>query len=306
MSDFGDVCVLLPTLNESATVADVVEGFLGEGFERILVIDGGSTDGTREIAADAGARVVVQSGSGKGQAVHEAVTEYIDTECVLMADADATYRPDEARRLVTPLLDGQADHVVGNRFANLAPGAMSRLNRFGNQLINRAFTFVHGADFKDILSGYRAFTRESFVEIDPQTNGFGIETELSVGCVEQGHDVEVVPIHYDPRPEGSSTNLRPFRDGGVILLTLYRLARTSNPLFYFGSIGAISGVFGALVGVYVGYRWFVHGVSHEVLAVVAAFGILFGVQLLMFGLLSDLIVKLHREQMRRLERHERD
>ena len=181
---------------------------------------------------------------------------------------------------------------------------MSRLNQVGNTLINRAFAFIHGYEFKDILSGYRAFTRESFQEINPQTQGFGIETELSVGCIEQNHDVEVVPIHYDARPAGSTTNLRPFRDGSIIILTLYRLARTNNPLFYFGSLGLISTLVGVGFGGFVGYRWFLHDTAHEVLALVAAFGIIFGFQLLMFGLLSDLIVKLHREQMRQLNGRE--
>lgn len=304
MTGSGEVCVLLPTLNEAETVAEVVTGFREAGYENVLVIDGGSTDETVERATDAGARVETQTGSGKGQAVTEAIDRYIEAKYVLMADADATYRPAEADRLLEPLFDGNAEHVIGNRFANMADGAMSRLNRVGNHLINRAFSFIHGRDLKDILSGYRAFTRESFEAITPGTRGFGIETELSVEAVRQGQSIAVVPIHYDPRPAGSSTNLRPFRDGTTIILTLYRLARTNNPLFYFGSLGVSSTIVGVIFGTFVGYRWFLHDTAHEVLALVSAFGILFGVQLLMFGLLSDLIVKLHREQMQRLDEQE--
>ena len=304
MAEYGDVTVLLPTLDEAATVADVVDGFYAEGFEHVLVIDGGSADDTPSKASSAGATVVSQSGSGKGQAIREAVTDYIDTPYVLMADADATYRPEEAHDMVEPLIEDDVDHVIGNRFANMAPDAMTKLNYAGNQLINRAFAFVHGRQLQDILSGYRAFTRESFQRINPRVDGFGVETELAVGCVKHDMDTAVVPIHYDPRPGGSSTNLHPVRDGFIIMLTLYRLARTNNPLFYFGSVGLLSTVLGLLIGTYVGYRWFVMGVSHEVLAVVAAFGILFGVQLVMFGVLSDLIVTLHRETLRRID--ERD
>ena len=206
--------------------------------------------------------------------------------------------------MIEPLLAGNVDHVIGNRFANMAPGSMTKLNFAGNQLVNRAFAFVHGRQLHDILSGYRAFTRDSFQRINPRVDGFGVETELAVGCVKHDLDTEVVPIHYDPRPNGSSTNLHPIRDGFVIMLTLYRLARTNNPLFYFGSVGMVSTIVGLMIGTYVGYRWFVVGVSHEVLAVVSAFGILFGVQLVMFGVLSDLIVTLHRETLRRID--ERD
>ncbi|MFB6095480.1 MAG: TIGR04182 family glycosyltransferase, partial [Halodesulfurarchaeum sp.] len=117
------------------------------------------------------------------------------------------------------------------------------------------------------------------------------------------HDIPtaVVPITYRPRPAGSETNLHPVKDGARILLTLYSLAKTSNPLFYFGSVGSVSTLIGLGIGTYVGYEWFAHNVSHEVLALVAAVAILFGVQLLIFGFLSDLIVTLHREQLRRLE-----
>jgi dolichol-phosphate mannosyltransferase len=111
----------------------------------------------------------------------------------------------------------------------------------------------------------------------------------------------VVPIRYEARPEGSETNLRPFRDGGRILVTLYRLTKTNNPLFYFGSVGTLSLFVGLCVAAFVGYEWFVRGIGREALAVVAASGILLGVQLIIFGVLSDIIVTVNREQTRRLE-----
>lgn len=300
MSESADVLILIPTLDEAATIGDVIEGFQAEGYWDILVVDGGSSDETRAIAEAQGADVLVQSGTGKGQAVREAVS-HVDAEYILMVDGDGTYRPSDAPKLVDPLLEDRADHVIGNRFAAMSDGAMTRLNYTGNRLINRAFGFIHGRQLDDILSGYRAFRRDSFEQINPRTDGFGIETELAVECVKRRQRTQVVPVHYDPRPDGSETNLHPIRDGGAIILTLYRLARTSNPLFYFGSLGVASTLVGLLVGAYVGYRWFIMGISHEVLALVSAFGIMFGVQLLMFGLLSDMIVTLHREQMQRIE-----
>jgi len=301
--DPADVCVLLPTMNEARTVGDVVRDFREEGFERVLVVDGGSTDGTRERAREAGARVVEQRGSGKGQAVRQAVAEEITAPVVLMADADGTYRAADASAMVDPIAAGRADHVIGDRFADMEPDAMTRLNAVGNRLTNGAFRLIHGREFADILSGYRAFTRESFLRYTLTADGFGIETELAVEAAKHGTPVEVVPITYRARPDDSETNLHPVKDGARIFLTLYRLAKTNNPLFYFGSVGAAALFAGLAVAAYVGAEWFLREppVSHEALAVVAAAGILLGVQLLMFGVLSDIIVAVNREQTRRLE-----
>jgi dolichol-phosphate mannosyltransferase len=301
--DPADVCVLLPTMDEGGVVGDIVRGFRGAGFENVLVVDGGSTDGTREAAREAGARVVEQRGRGKGQAIRQAVTEEVAAPVVLMADADGTYRPEDAEAMLEPIFAGRADHVIGNRFASMAPEAMPRLNKFGNRLASRAFEFIHGRDLVDILSGYRAFTRESFESYTLEADGFGIETELAVEVVKHNTPVEVVPISYDPRPVDSESNLHPVKDGGRIFLTLYRLAKTNNPLFYLGSVGTASLLSGLGVAAYVGYEFYIREppVSHEALAVVAAAGIILGVQLLVFGVLTDIIVAVNREQTRRLE-----
>lgn len=300
MPDPADVCVLVPTLDEGETIGDVVREFREAGFNEILVIDGGSTDDTRSQAKDAGACVLEQSGQGKGQAVREAVRDHIERPYVLLLDGDGTYRGADAEAMLAPLSEGY-DHVIGNRFADMRPGAMTRLNRLGNRLINRTFTLVHGERFEDILSGYRAFTRESFERMTLRSDGFGVETEMAVECVKKGIPTTVVPITYLPRPAGSSTNLRPFRDGGVILLEIYRRAKTNNPLFYFGSVGLLSLLGGGGVAVYVAVEWVTQRISHEVLAVVAAFGIIVGVQLLMFGVLSDMLLDLHEEQIKRID-----
>ena len=302
MSDFDDVCVLLPTFEEAETVGTVVSSFREAGLREVLVIDGGSTDGTRDLAREAGARVVVQSGEGKGQAIREAVRDHVESPYVLMADADDTYDAADAEAMLTPLFEGEADHVIGNRFADMRPGAMTRLNRIGNRIINGAFRAIHGEDYGDILSGYRAFTRESFRRLNLTADGFGVETEMAVECVKQRVIVTVVPVTYRPRPDGSSTNLHPVRDGGVIFLELYRKAKTNNPLFYFGSVGTVSTAAGVLMAAFVLYRWIVFEVGHEIVAVAATGAIILGMQLLVFGVLADMILSLHREQLDRQDR----
>jgi len=296
MPDRDSVTVLLPTYDEAATIGDCVDGYRDQGLDDVLVIDGGSTDGTREIAEEHGARVVRQSGSGKGQAVREAVQNHVSREFVLMADGDGTYRPEDADRMLEPLDDGY-DHVIGDRFAEMEEGAMTVLNRIGNRLINALFAIIYDSEFEDILSGYRAFSRESFERFTLSAEGFGIETEMAVECAKRDIPTTVVPITYRKRPAGSSTNLHPIRDGSIILLELFRRAKTSNPLFYFGSVGVASGLLGLLLAVYVTFEWFVYGIPHEVVALGGAAAILLGVQLLIFGVLSDMILTLHREQL---------
>ncbi|GGL58665.1 S-layer glycoprotein N-glycosyltransferase AglJ [Halocalculus aciditolerans] len=303
MVSTADVTALVPAYNEAATVGSVVDGLHDEGIEDVLVVDGGSADETVAVAEEHGARVIVQSGSGKGQAVREGV-DAIENPYVLLLDADGTNPPEQAGRLLDPLLAGDADHVIGDRTAEMEENAMTALNQVGNRLINGAFRYIHGHDYVDILSGYRAFTRESFEKSHLTADGFGIETEMAVECARHGYTVEVVPTTYRARPDESETNLHPLKDGGRIILTLYQLTKTNNPLFYFGSVGVASTLAGLLLGGYVAYEWFVLRVSHEVIALLGAAGILFGVQLLIFGVLSDLIVTLHREQLRRLERLE--
>ncbi|MDS0258474.1 S-layer glycoprotein N-glycosyltransferase AglJ [Haloarcula sp. S1CR25-12] len=301
MADRDDVCVLLPAYNEAETIESVIGGFRDHGFENVLVVDGGSTDDTYDLAERAGARVFEQTGEGKGQAIREAVERYVDAPFVLMADADETYRASDADRMLEPLFEGRAEHVIGDRFADMKPGAMTRLNRVGNRVINGAFSFIHGHDYADILSGYRAFTRESFLRLALSAEGFGIETEMAVECVKHGVRTVVVPITYEPRPDESETNLRPVRDGGLILVTLYRMAKTNNPLFYFGSVGFGTIAMGVTLGVYVLYDWFANSISHDVIATVGGIAIVLGIQLLMFGVLSDMIVTVNREQTQQLE-----
>ncbi|GGL21943.1 glycosyltransferase, TIGR04182 family [Halarchaeum grantii] len=300
MPDYSDVCVLIPTLDEAETIGGVVEAFHDRGFDEVLVVDGHSTDGTRKIAREHGARVVEQSGAGKGQAVREGV-EHVERPYVLMLDGDGTYRAEDADAMLEPLFEGRAEHVIGDRFAEMEDGAMSTLNGVGNSIINRSFSFIHGHDFRDILSGYRAFTVESFERMHLTADGFAIETEMAVECAKHDIQTRVVDITYLDRPDESDTNLRPFRDGARIIFALYKLAKTNNPLFYFGSVGAGSTLVGFVTALYVAVEWVTVGVSHNIMALFAAFTVLLGIQLLMFGVLSDLLVTLHREQLRRLE-----
>lgn len=172
--NYTDVCILIPTLNEAATIGDLIKDFKKVGFSNILVIDGNSKDGTAQIAELEGARVVLQTGKGKGQAMIQAF-ELIESPYVIMVDGDGTYLAKEAPSLLEPILVGKADHVIGNRLEKYSPGAFTKLNLVGNRLINLLFDIAYGVQLRDILSGYRAFTLDSIRELELNKTGFEIE-----------------------------------------------------------------------------------------------------------------------------------
>jgi dolichol-phosphate mannosyltransferase len=226
-----EVTVLVPTYNEEPTVGEVVRGFVEQGYDDVLVIDGGSDDETQRVAEESGARVVEQSGSGKGQAVREAVREHLERPYVVMIDGDGTYLPSEVNRVLAPLDEG-ADHVLGNRLGN--PDAFTRLNYVGNRIFNAEFAVAHGEYLGDILTGYRAFTLESARELTLTEDGFGIETEMCAEAVGVGQTVETVGITYRERPEGSEEKLHPVLDGGRIGFVVYKTTRRTRPSFFYG------------------------------------------------------------------------
>lgn len=305
MTDFDkdSVCILIPTLNEEATIRQLIRDFREEGFHNVFIIDGNSSDRTREIAAEEGARVEVQHGKGKGQAVQEAF-EMIDSPYVVMIDGDATYLASDINTILEPLVEKRADQVIGNRFANYEKGAFTKLNLLGNQILNKLFGLAYGAWLEDILSGYRGFTHEAIDDFDLNETGFEIETEIAVESVKKEHRIEVVPITYVTRHESGATKLNPLRDGFKIGSTIYRLAKLHNPMFYFGIIGGVFVAAGTILGIYVISEW-LQGVTRIPMSVLTALLIISGIQMFIFGMLSDLVVSLHRETMRTLRKKEK-
>ena len=295
--DRDAVTVLIPTLDEAPTIQGLVREFSAQGYTRVLVVDGESTDGTAALAREAGAEVLVQTGRGKGNAVIEAF-RVVETPYILMLDGDGTYAPADADRMLVPLGQG-VDQVIGDRLERAGKGSISRLNRVGNYLLNRLFRLAHGRYLADILSGYRAFTKASVDQMNLAEQGFGIETELAAEAVRNGHAVGVVPVSYDRRA-GTATKLNPLRDGYRIAVTIYRLARMNNPLFYFGLIGVTLALAGVAAGAFVLYEWFL-GIEHLPLTILTVLLIVAGIQIFVFGLIGDMILSFHRETLAEIE-----
>lgn len=292
-----EVCVLIPTLNEAPTIGTIVKEFRDLGYAHILVIDAKSSDNTVKNAREAGATVRTQSGKGKGNAIIEAF-EVIEQPYILMLDGDGTYSAKDAEKMLTPLFLG-FDQVIGDRLINAEEGAFSRINLFGNHMLNILFKIAHSRDLHDILSGYRAFTNLAIHQMHLKEKGFEIETEISVEAVRNGQRIMVVPIRYSSRP-GTATKLSPFHDGIKIVSTIYRLARVNNPMFYFGMMGVFTSILGMLVGVYVLLEWF-RNIEHIPLTILTVLLIVVGIEIFMFGMISDMLLVFHREIVREIQ-----
>lgn len=291
------VQIIIPTLNEEESIGNVIDGFKRLGYDDILVIDGNSTDRTREIAKEKGAKVVVQSGKGKGQAIAEAF-QIADGDVVVLIDGDGTYLPEDAEKLIEPIRRGIADHVIGNRLENFEKGAFTRLNLIGNKILNAIFRFFYGIELRDVLSGYRALKKDVYKSIELKKHGFEVEVEMTVETLAKGFRIVEVPIRYVKR--AGRTKLNPLKDGLKIGWAIYNLLIRFSPARFFLLFGMILIFFGLIVGAYVIYEWFRH-VSHDLLAVLTTLLIVSGLQIILFGMISDFVLRSNVQIRREIE-----
>jgi glycosyltransferase involved in cell wall biosynthesis len=230
------IAVLLPCYNEEAAIAKVVEDFHAALPEAtVFVFDNNSTDRTVAVAREAGAEVFQVKRQGKGFVVRRMFTD-VEADIYVLADGDATYDAQSARRMIERLLAERLDMVVGVRI-DTEQAAYRAGHRTGNRLLTGFVATVFGPTFKDMLSGYRVFSRRFVKSFPVLSGGFEIETELTIHALELGLAVEEMETPYYARPEGSISKLNTWSDGFRILRTIVKLYRTERPLAFFGSIG---------------------------------------------------------------------
>jgi glycosyltransferase involved in cell wall biosynthesis len=238
------VAVLVPCFNEEAAVASVIAGFRKAlPAADIYVYDNNSKDRTAEVARAAGAEVRNERRQGKGYVVRRMFAD-IDSDVYVLVDGDATYDAPSAPRMIEKLVNEHLDMVVGLRVDQQVE-AWRLGHRFGNRMLTGFLSSVFGQAFKDILSGYRVFSRRFVKSFPVLSDGFEIETELTVHALELSMPVAEVETPYYARPEGSLSKLNTYRDGFRILGTILKLYRSEKPLRFFTVIG----VFLALVSI---------------------------------------------------------
>lgn len=234
------IAVLIPCYNESKTIEKVVGDYrrvLPEAT--IYVYDNNSSDGTDEIARKAGAVVRYEYQQGKGNVIRRMFSE-IDAECYIMVDGDDTYPAESAREMADKVLEKKVDMVVGDRLSSTYFEENKRpFHNFGNSIVRKSINLLFHTDIKDIMTGYRAFSYQFVKTFPVLSQGFEIETEMSIHAVDKNMFMENVIIEYRDRPEGSVSKLNTFSDGIKVIKTIMRLFRTYRPMGFFGMLSSI-------------------------------------------------------------------
>lgn len=293
------IAVLIPCYNEEVTIHKVVSDFKRELPEAdIYVYDNNSSDNTSKLAKDAGAIVRFEPRQGKGNVVRQMFRD-IDADCYLMVDGGDTYPAESARELCEPILNGEADMTVGDRLSN---GTYAEENKrafhgFGNDLVRAMIKWIYGYSFDDVMTGYRAFSRPFVKTFPVMSEGFQIETEISIHAVDRRWRIKDVPIVYRDRPEGSVSKLNTIGDGMKVMIAIASLFKNYRPLKFFSLAALVLAAIGLLLGIPVIVEFFETGLVPRLPTALLATAFMFLCGLsFATGLVLDNLAKTERKQ----------
>lgn len=242
------IAVLIPCYNEEQTIGKVVRDVREALPEAVVyVYDNNSKDRTVEVASEAGAIIRHEYKQGKGNVIRRMFRE-IDAQCYLMIDGDDTYPLDCAREMVDRVLEYHADMVVGDRLSSTYFTENKRpFHNFGNSLMRFGINTLFRSDIKDIMTGYRAFGYEFVKTFPVVSQGFEIETEMTIHAVNYHMQVDNVIVEYRDRPEGSESKLNTYSDGMRVIRKMLQLYRNYKPMQFFGILGGLLVIIAAIL-----------------------------------------------------------
>lgn len=288
------IAVLIPCYNEAATIGKVVQDVkkvLPEA--EIHVYDNNSNDETAAIAAAMGAIVVSETRQGKGNVVRSMFKD-IDADIYVIIDGDDACSAECIHDLMRPVLNKKADMVIGERMSN---GTYSKENSrafhgFGNNLVKRLINVLFRSNLKDIMGGYRAFSRYFVKTFPVNSKGFEIETEMTIYALHNNYRINEVPIVFRDRPEGSVSKLNTYKDGFKVLKIIFLLVKDYRPLLFFGIFSLIMAIIGLIVGIKPVLEYLEGGYVYRVpSAILAAACEIISLLLFSCGLILDTTVK---------------
>lgn len=291
------IAVLIPCYNESKTIAKVVKDYKEALPEAdIYVYDNNSVDETDKIAKEAGAIVRYERRQGKGNVIRS-MFHQIDADCYLMIDGDDTYPAKNARQMCAEVLSGEADMVIGDRLSSTYFEENKRpFHNIGNVTVRYLINKLFHSNVRDIMTGYRAFSRD-FVKMFPVlSKGFEIETEMTIHALDKNMLLKEIPVTYRDRPAGSVSKLNTYSDGMKVIFTIFRLFRDYKPLLFFSCISVVLLAVAAILFVPVFYEYLQTGlVPRYPTLIVSCFIVLLAMLLWSCGLILEVLVKKHRQ-----------
>lgn len=291
------IAVLIPCYNESKTVKKVIEDFKRELPEAtIYVYDNNSTDGTDEIAKQAGAIVRYERKQGKGNVIRSMFRD-IDAMCYIMTDGDDTYPAEYARKMCEAVLERNVDMVIGDRLSSTYFTENKRpFHNTGNVLVRKLINMIYKSDIRDVMTGYRAFSYQFVKTFPVLSKGFEIETEMTIHTLDKNMGIENIIIEYRDRPEGSTSKLNTYSDGAKVIKTIATLYKNYRPLSFFSWITAILLIIGIIFLVPVLMDYIKTGLVPKMPSFVASiFFFICAIQSFFGGLILQTMVKRSRQ-----------
>ena len=297
--DYKDVAVIVPCYNEALTIGKVVDDFARElPGATVYVYDNNSSDDTAKIAREHGAVVRFEPRQGKGNVCRQMFRD-IEAVCYLMVDGDDTYDETKAKAMVEPILKGEADMTVGDRLSN---GTYAEENKrafhgFGNNLVRAMIKWIYGYSFDDVMTGYRGMSR-AFVKTMPiLSEGFQIETEISIHAVDRRWRILDIPIVYRDRPEGSVSKLDTVGDGIRVIMMIGTLFKDYRPLKFFSLVSLVLFAIGLILGIPVIQEYLTTGLVLRFPTAILAVAFMFLCGLaLATGFVLDSVAKVERKE----------
>ncbi len=294
------IAIILPAYNEQLTIEKTVIDFhqhCPDAF--IYVIDNNSSDDTNKIAnavmkeKNIKGEVLFVKRQGKANAMKAAFTK-IKSEVYVMADADHTYFAKDLDTLLKPVVSGEYDLVVGNRFTDTGYEKENKrkFHNFGNNLVKKIINLLFNADLKDIMSGYRVLSKNFVRNYPVMCEGFEIETEMTLHCLDKRFNIIELPITYKDRVEGSFSKLNTFKDGFRVLKTIFNIFKDYRPLLFFSILSILFFVGGVLLGTDPVMEFIEYQYVYKVPSAILATGLMiFSLLFFAIGLILDTIVR---------------
>ena len=289
------IAILIPCYNESKTIEKVIKDFKNAVPDSdIYVYDNNSSDGTDKIAQEAGAIVCYEYRQGKGNVIRSMFRD-INADCYLMIDGDDTYPAEFANEMISLVLDKKADMVIGDRLSSTYFTENKRMfHNSGNKIVRLLINRLFNSKINDIMTGYRAFS-PLFVKTFPVlSQGFEIETEMTIHALDKNMLLKEIPVTYRDRPDGSFSKLNTYKDGLRVLSAIFTLYKEYKPLSFFGIFSIFSFLFGLVLFIPVLITYFHTGLVAKIpTLLVSMFLFIFSMLLFSCGLILDVITKKH-------------